>query len=204
MNLIAALTKRWTYSVESPGPGRVLYREGNREYTFPVFEDEGEMVLVDVPSSQRIHYFFNWYRHPQEFPRLARERILARIVAHYRSQGANVRVFERQGQVGEEFDFYPELFAARALASELLSEEGCDWFGEYSSIDILHEDYGLEICGIRDERNVKRVALALQRGFPHWHHQNVCFQDHGRDPGWAVALCMFPSRSCNSGWYDGD
>lgn len=203
MSILAALAKRWHYSVDYPGAGRVLYREGNREYTFPVYEEEGVVILVSVPSSQRIHFFFNWYWHPQEFSRAAHERILPRIVEHLGANGAEVRVFER-GQAGEEFEFYPALFADRARAAELLEEAGYTWFADYSSIDLMHEDYGLEICGLRTEGDVKRVAETLRRGFPHWHHQNVSMQDHGRDPGWAISLCMFPSRSCNSGWYDGD
>jgi len=206
MSMLAALARRWNYSVESPGMGRLLYREGNREYTFPIFKDEENdcLVLVDVPSSQRIHFFFNWHWHPQDFPAAARARILPRIVERLRAMGTEVRVFERAGGAGEEFEFYPELFAARGLAAELLEEAGYTWFGDYSSIDLMHEDYGLEVCGIRTEAGMRRVAETLRRGFPHWHHQNVSFQDHGRDPGWAVSLCMFPSRSCNSGWYDGD
>lgn len=203
MSILAALAKRWHYSVDYPGTGRVLYREGNREYTFPVYEEEGAVVLVSIPSSQRIHFFFKWYWHPQDFSRAAQERILPRIVEHLGANGAEVRVFER-GRAGEEFEFYPALFEDRTRASELLEEAGYTWFADYSSIDLLHEDYGLEICGLHTEGDVKRVAEALRRGFPHWHHQNVCLQDRGRDPGWAISLCMFPSRSCNSGWYDED
>ena len=72
-----------------------VYREGNREYTFPIYEEDGVLVLVGVPSSQRIHFFFNWYWHPQEFPAAARERILPRIEEHLRAAGARMRVFER-------------------------------------------------------------------------------------------------------------
>jgi hypothetical protein len=205
MSMLAALAKRWNYSVENPGAGRLLYREGNREYTFPIYEENGGLVLVGVPSSQRIHFFFNWYWHPQEFSRAARERILPRIVEHLRAEGARVRVFERGGdRAGEEFDFFPELFADRARAAELLEEAGYTWFADYSSIDLLHEEYGLEISGIQTEQDMKKVAEVLQGGFPHWHHQNVCLQDHGRDPGWAVSLCMFPSRACSSGMCEED
>src|SRR5579885_1135368 len=98
MSMLAALAKRWHYSVENPGAGRLLYREGNREYTFPIYEENGVLVLVGVPSSQRIHFFFNWHWHPeQEFSVAARERILPRIEEHLRAAGAEVRVFERGG-----------------------------------------------------------------------------------------------------------
>jgi hypothetical protein len=203
MSMLAAIAKRWNYSVESPGTGRLLYREGNREYTFPIYEENGVLVLVGVPSSQRIHFFFGWYWHPQDFSPAARARILPRIEEHLRAAGARVRVFEREYE-GEDFEFYPELFAERARASELLEEAGYTWFGDYSAIDLLHEEYGLEICGLQTERDAQVVAETLRNGFPHWHHQNICLHDHGRDPGWTVALCLFPSRPCNSEWCDGD
>lgn len=202
--MFAALAKRWNYSVENAGEGRLLYREGNREYTFPLYEENGVWVLVSVPSAQRIHFFFSWHWHPQEFNAKTGERILPRIAEHLRAGGAEVRIFERAGQAEEEFEFYPELFEHRGRATELLDEGGLTWFTDYSSIDLLHADYGLEVCGIKSQRDARRVAMALQRGFPHWHHQNVCLHDSGREPGWAVALCMFPSRSCNPECCDGD
>lgn len=205
MSMLAALAKIWNYSVESPEAGRLLYREGNREYTFPLYEENGVLVLVPVPSSQRIHFFFNWYWYPaQEFPDAARARILPRIVEHLRLMEMQVRIFDRGGSTGEDFDFYPELFAARARASELLEEAGYTWFSDYSAIDLLHEEYGLEVCGLQTERDARAVAEALRNGFPHWHHQNISVHEQERDPGWAVSLCLFPSRPCNSGWYDGD
>ena len=204
MSMLAALTKKWNYSVENPGAGRLVYREGNREYTFPIYEEAGAWVLVGVPSSQRIHFFFNWYWHPREFPAAARERILPRIQEHLRAAGVQVKVFERGDGETEDFEFYPELFEHRSRASELLEAAGYTWFSDFSSIDLLHEEYGLEICGVQNEEDVKPIMEALQEGFPHWHHQKVCLHDCGRDPGWAVSFCMLPSRSCNPEWYDGD
>lgn len=204
MSILAALTKKWNYSVGNPGAGRLLYREGNREYTFPIYEEEGAWVLVGVPSSQRIHFFFNWYWHPREFPASARERILPRIEEYLRQAGATVRIFERSADETEDFEFYPELFEHRGRASELLEAAGYTWFSDYSSIDLLHEEYGLEICGVQNEQDVKPIAEALQRGFPHWHHHKICLHDCGRDPGWAVSICMFPSPSPNPESFDDD
>src|SRR5579872_6389933 len=185
MSILAALTKKWNYSVENPGEGRLVYREGNREYTFPIYEEADAWVLVSVPSSQRIHFFFNWYWHPREFPSAARERILPRIEEHLRAAGVNVKVFERGDDEGEDFEFYPELFEHRNRASELLEAAGYTWFSDYSSIDLLHEEYGLEICGVQNEQDVKLIAEALKQGFPHWHHHKICLHDYGRDPGWS-------------------
>jgi hypothetical protein len=203
MSLFAALTRKWHYSVENPGAGRLLYREGNREYTFPLYQEKGALVLVGVPSAQRIHFFFNWYAHHQEFSAAARDRILPRIEKHLRATGARVRVFER-GRSDENFEFYPELFEERGRAAELLEEAGYTWFKDYCAIDLLHGEYGLEICGIQNEEDVRVIAAALRGGFPHWHHQSVCLHEPGREPGWTVALCMFPARLRSSEWPDGD
>ncbi len=192
MSMLAALAKKWHYSVENPGAGRVLYREGNREYTFPIFLENDTLVLVGVPSSQRVHLFFSWYAQPQEFSAAARERILPRIEEHLRAMGEQVRLFERD-ETGENFIFYSELFESRNRAIELLEAAGCAWFTDYTSIDLLHGEYGLEIGGIQNEADVRLIAETLQHGFPHWHHQNVCVHDHGREPGWTLALCMFPA-----------
>src|SRR5580700_3275482 len=107
MSMLAALAKKWHYSVVNPGTGRLVYREGNREYTFPLYEEDGELVLAGMPSSQRIYFFFNWYGHPQEFSTAAQRRILPRIQEHLREAGARVRVFERAGQAEGDFEFYP-------------------------------------------------------------------------------------------------
>src|SRR5205085_2179982 len=106
----------WPYSVKSPGAGRLVYREGNREYTFPVYEDNGALVVVGTPSSERVHFFFNWYPSHREFPVAARDRILPRIAAHLRAETMNVRVFDREVEDGQTFEFYPELFEHRSRA----------------------------------------------------------------------------------------
>ena len=86
----------------------------------------------------------------------------------------------------------------------MLEEAGYTWFSDYGSIEIVHEDYGLEIGGIQNDLDVNPIVEALRRGFPHWHHCQVSLHDYGREPGWMVSISMFPSRPCNSGWYDGD
>jgi hypothetical protein len=204
MSIIATLTKRWHYSVENPGAGRLVYREGNHEFTFPYYEKDGAVVLVGVPSSQRVHFFFNWYPCRREFSEAARNRILPRIAEHLQSQCGEVRVLERGDPEGGDFEFYPELFEQRGRVADILAAAGYSWFGDFSSIEPLHEEYGLEVCGILNDNAVGPIMEALRREFPHWHHQKVCLQDYGREPGWTVSICMFPSRPCNSGWYDGD
>ncbi len=105
MSIIAALTKKWSYSLENPGTGRLVYRENNHEYTFPIYEEDGVLVVVGAPSSQRVHFFFNWYPCHREFSAAARERIVPRIAEHFRMAGMRVRVFERDGDDGWHFEF---------------------------------------------------------------------------------------------------
>jgi hypothetical protein len=201
MSLLAVLTRNWHFSVKSPGTGRLVYREANREYTFPIYEENGAMVLVGTPSSQRTHFFFNWYPNHREFPETARRRILPRITSHLRAEGIDVRIFERDADPDTGFEFHPELFEDRSHALELLEEAGFRWFSDFSSIDPVHDDYGLEISGVQEE-DVKAIMDALREGFPHWHHQKYSLHDGGREPGWSLLLCMFPPKACNAGSYD--
>jgi hypothetical protein len=202
MSILAALRKKWNYSVESPGKGRLVYREGNREYTFPIYEDDGALVLVGIPSAQRIHFFFNWYWHPTDFSPATKARILPRITEHLGANGMEVRVLSPGGGLEQELEFHPELFEYRGRASELLEEAGYSWFSDYKSIDLVHEEFGLEIGGIPNERDVKPILAALKRGFPHWHHTRIGNHEQGREPGWTLAICMFPPQACPSGSYD--
>ena len=204
MSIIGTLAKKLNYSVTVPSAGRLVYREGNREYTFPVYEEQGAVVVVGTPSSERVHFFFNWYPSRRDFPPAARARILPRLEAHLRAGALSVRVHDREAEGACALEFHPELFAHRGRASELLESAGYSWFSDYSSIDPVHEDYGLEICGIQNDRHVKPILDALQAGFPHWHHHHYCLHEAGREPGWSVTLCMFPPKACNSGRFDGD
>ena len=64
--------------------------------------------------------------------------------------------------------------------------------------DALTGAHSPDVCGIKEEENVKPIATAMQTGFPHWHHYGFCFRDFGRDPGWKFAIHMFPKR-CGDG-----
>jgi hypothetical protein len=202
MSILASIAKKWNYSVECPGNGRLLYREGNREYIFPAYEEDGVFVLAAVPSSQHVRFFLNWYKVQSAFLPEDRDRILPRIQEHLNDYGVPVRIFTQADQETLSFEFYPELFECRSKASALLEESGYCWFGDYSSIDILHEEYGLEISGIADEESIDPILHALQQVFPQWHHCRIYFHDYGREPGWALSLSLFPPEPCNSGWYD--
>ncbi len=94
-----------------------------------------------------------------------------------------------------DFAFRPELFECRSRASEALAEAGLEWFSDYGSIDLLHEEYGLEICGIQHEAKVDFIGEIMRKEFPHWQYCGVCMQDYGPDRGWKFAIHLFPRRS---------
>jgi hypothetical protein len=186
------------HQIERPEPGVLTYREGGTEFRFPVYDEDDEVVFVAWPTSQRTFLFLSWTRVPKEFSKSDRERITPRVVEHFQRNGTRVRVFARPEE--QEFQFHPELFECKGRASEVLDTAGFTWFTDYSSIDLLHEEFGLEICGIQEESNVKPIAEAMRAEFPHWHYCHVCYKDYGRDPGWKFALHMFPRR-CGGGRY---
>ena len=200
MRLLAALKRGWNCSVELHHAGALVFREGNREYTFPAYQEDGIMVLVGVPSSERVRFFFNWYPCQPAVSADSPQRMLEKIREHLFERGIEVRLFER----GDDFEYYPELFEHRSRALELVASAGCEWMRDYSSIDLLQEDYGLEVCGIRNETHISPIIEVLQRGFPHWHHLQVSAREHGIEEGWSVSVSMFRPRTRTPGQCEGD
>jgi hypothetical protein len=84
--------------------------------------------------------------------------------------------------------FHPELFAHRALAMERLQEKHLVWLGDFTAIDLLHEDFGLEVCGIKREEDAKRILKILSELFADWAYGQVSFRDKIRDRGWKVEI----------------
>jgi hypothetical protein len=180
------------FRVTMDGPGRLVYREGNSEFVFPIYETDREIVVVGEPSNRRIHFFFGWYHDWRTISKREKERILPRLVEHFAESRLKARVLEREE---DGFVFHPELFEERARASEALEESGIAWLSDYGSIDLLHEEYGLEVCGIHEKENMTRVAEAMQAAFPHWHFGCGCFKDYGREAGWKFKIYMWRRKS---------
>ena len=126
------------------------------------------------------------------------ERINADVVVFFQREGASVRVLARTETDEQGLQFHPELFECKGRASEILDTAGFAWFSDYSSIDLLHEEFGLEVCGIHEESSVEPIAKEMRTVFPHWHYSSLCHYDGGREPGWKFALHMFPRR-CGGG-----
>ncbi len=66
------------------------------------------------------------------------------------------------------FRFAPELFEVRTAVMERLNEEGFDWLSHYSSVDPIHDDYGIEVCGIHQREDAKSILHLIMRMFPNW------------------------------------
>ena len=89
----------------------------------------------------------------------------------------------------KEFPFHPELFGEMSRLLEALAEAGYRWFSDYGSIDLEHEDYGLEVTGIRGIEGALGIADVLLRTFPAWRYGRMFEKKWWTaEPGWKVTL----------------
>jgi hypothetical protein len=88
--------------------------------------------------------------------------------------------------------FHPELFELRNDVLALLQSAGITWLTDYSSVGLVHENFGIEVCGIRDAETVNSILLLLRPRFPDWvwHYWHVNWQS--REPGWVVVIQRDP------------
>ncbi|MEO0650482.1 MAG: hypothetical protein AAFZ65_07380 [Planctomycetota bacterium] len=66
------------------------------------------------------------------------------------------------------FELHPELFGECWALRDALSERGFDWLSHYSSVDPVHEEYGLEVCGIHDRADARAILTLLVERYPGW------------------------------------
>jgi hypothetical protein len=91
------------------------------------------------------------------------------------------------------FEFHPELFELRNLVLEALSDNGFAWLSDFGSVDLLHDTYGVEVCGIREEDHARAIQRLLRGLFPDWHYTHSYYKDHTtREPGWKVVITRDP------------
>jgi hypothetical protein len=86
------------------------------------------------------------------------------------------------------FRFSPELFELRSDVQAALDEAGFDWFTHYSSVDPVHDLYGIEVCGIVEPDDAQSILTLLRAMFPSWGHAGICFKDYGREPGYKARV----------------
>jgi hypothetical protein len=91
------------------------------------------------------------------------------------------------------FKFEPALFGHRADAQEALSRSGYDWFAQFSTIDLLHDVFGIEVCGIAKESDAVKIAEVLRRTFPSWKYCGHFLPVHKQvDIGWKAVIHRDP------------
>lgn len=99
-------------------------------------------------------------------------RLAPRIRVQPRHHGGwKQRQAQRQDSQPDESDavrFAPELFEFRTEVIEKLSESGFDWLTHFSSVDPLHDVYGIEVCGIPDQEDAIAMREILMELFPSW------------------------------------
>jgi hypothetical protein len=66
------------------------------------------------------------------------------------------------------FRFAPELFETRTDVISKLADRGFEWLSHYSSVDPIHDCYGIEVCGIHDEGDAVAILDMLIEMFPNW------------------------------------
>lgn len=93
----------------------------------------------------------------------------------------------------QEFEFHPDLFALRGEVMEALSDAEFVWLTDYGAIDLAHDIYGLEVCGIREEHDARTIEQILIRMFPDWVYRRVYYQDRSHiEEGWKVVMSQKP------------
>jgi hypothetical protein len=93
----------------------------------------------------------------------------------------------------EPFAFHPELFELRERVLEALADAGYEWMSHYGSVDLAHDVYGLEVCGIPDEDDVAPITQLLRKLFPDWRHERCYYKESfTREPGWKIMISRDP------------
>jgi hypothetical protein len=87
------------------------------------------------------------------------------------------------------FAFHPELFEFRNRVLEKLAEHGYEWLSAFGSVDLAHDIYGMEVCGIREQSAALAIQKLLRRMFPFWRHTRIYLKEPWtREPGWVVVI----------------
>jgi hypothetical protein len=90
--------------------------------------------------------------------------------------------------VGDAFRFAAELLEVRSRVMQQLGEEGFQWLSHYSSVDPIHDDYGIEVCGIHQRADATTILRLLTSWFSTWPHRKMYYKDYGREPGWIARV----------------
>ncbi len=78
------------------------------------------------------------------------------------------------------------------LALEVLAAHDLHWFQHFSSIDLLHDVFGLEVCGIAEESDARLSLCVLEKTFPGWPHSDLYYRRSGCERGWKALIHKHP------------
>ena len=99
------------------------------------------------------------------------------------------------------FRFEPALFGHRDHVLQALSRGGYQWFSDFKTIGVLHETYGIEVCGISSEAKARQMLAVLSRTFPTWRFafvENNEFEDSTQS--WMACLHRDPADKTPENW----
>lgn len=88
----------------------------------------------------------------------------------------------------DQFRFCPELFALRTVVMEKLAASGFEWLSHFKSVDLLHDQYGLEVCGMEDRDDALAIEEILVEMFPTWKVGCLCHKDYGAELGFKAKI----------------
>jgi hypothetical protein len=87
-----------------------------------------------------------------------------------------------------EMRFAPELLAIRSEILDQLSIQGMAWLVDFSSVDALHDVYGIEVRGVANATTAETIFALLSKRLPHWDNRRICNCINGREPGFRIRV----------------
>ena len=96
------------------------------------------------------------------------------------------------------FRFSPELFEVRTRVMDELDSAGFHWLSHYSSVDPIHDLYGIEVCGIIEKEDAQSIQKLLIRILPHWPYRHLQLKERGREPGYKAVIHRDSPRESES------
>lgn len=94
----------------------------------------------------------------------------------------------------QSFLFSPELFECRSQLMSAFESADLLMFRDYAAIDLDHDNYGLDVTGIKNENDSVKMLLILYDVFPSWRYGDRVYDDSPVEPGWRILICKKGQR----------
>jgi len=108
-----------------------------------------------------------------------------------KSQKKRTHAAIRPENVSQERDstsYFPELLNLRENVASELSLAGYDILSDYSSIDVMHDVHGFEVCGIVDSDIALHITRLLLSRFPGWNAGWIHPPDRTETQEWVARI----------------